>query len=168
MESSHPIRSFFAQAVHEAVAERLRIAESEDVVPYLADMLTEFLHVDAVFGIRDLDGKPVKSVAEMALEGDVRFNADSFERERQVHKHIGDYLLFWSGLYPEQFEKMRAANAADLLINPVEQGRASYHIASTFTYPPHDRQAKTLAKLSERFDAYQAGLALVRGTMTAN
>ena len=43
-------------------------------------------------------GRRVWQVAERLVEGDVLLNATSFEREREVHKHIGDFTLFWTGL----------------------------------------------------------------------
>jgi hypothetical protein len=162
---TRPIVALFHHALQESICKRLRIPESEDVVTYLAEVLADFLHQDALYRIRDADGRTVKSVAEMAAEGDVLLNADSFEREREVHRHIGNFLLFHTGMFPEHVGRMKSAGNADFLLDPVGQGKASYYIASTFDYPPHDREAGTLRKLSERFDAYQASLQIVRASL---
>ena len=33
--------------------------------------------------------------------------APSFDRERQVRKHIGDYTLFFTGMFPESINHFR-------------------------------------------------------------
>lgn len=155
--ADHPIRAYFADAVHHSLHDRLGLREIEDVEQYLANLLAAFLHNDRIFAIRNLDGRPVEAVAEMVMEGDVRLNADSFEREREVHKHIGDFLLFWSGLFPEFLDR-------DPLIDPVRQGQASYHIVSTFEHDPFGREAPMFRKLSRDFEAFRIGLGLVRSS----
>jgi len=38
----------------------------------------------------------------MLIESDPIYGpAPSFDRERQVRKHIGDYTLFYAGMFPE-------------------------------------------------------------------
>ena len=97
----HPIWIYFNGAIHDSLRTRLGVEESQEIETYLTQMLVDFLHNDAIYAIRDATGRPVRSIAEMMAEGDVRLNADSFDREREVHRHIGDFLLFWSGLFPE-------------------------------------------------------------------
>jgi hypothetical protein len=161
---SHPLRAFLSDAVDDSLNHRLGIDEGEDVKEYLVGMLVRFLHTDGIFDIRNAEGRRVESITEMLAEGDVRTNADSFEREREVHQHIGDFLLFWSGVFPEFLQYLKAPTSRDVLVNVVEQGRFSYHVASTFEYPPHEREAETFKKLSENFVAYQFGLRLVRSS----
>jgi hypothetical protein len=162
ISGDHPLRMFFVDALHESLNHRLGIDEGEDVKEYLVSMLLRFLHNDAIYDIRNAQGRRIESVTEMAAEGDVRLNADSFQREREVHKHIGDFLLFWSGLYPEFLQYLKAPTSKDAIVNVVEQGRFSYHVASTFEYPPFEQEAETFKKLSENFVEYQYGLRLVR------
>lgn len=161
---SHPLRAFFADAVDESLNRRLGIGDGDDVLEYLVSMLVRFMHNDAIFDIRNAQGRRVASVAEMLAEGDVRLNADSFEREREVHKHVGDFLLFWSGVFPEFLTILKAPAGKDAIVDVVEQGRYSYHVASTFEYAPHEVEARTLSKLSAHFVEYQLGLRLVRSS----
>jgi hypothetical protein len=160
----HPLRAFLADALDESLNHRLGIDEGEDVKEYLVGMLVRFLHTDSIFDIRNAQGRRVESVTEMVVEGDVRGNADSFEREREVHQHIGDFLLFWSGVFPEFLQYLKAPTSRDALVDVIEQGRFSYHVASTFEYPPHEREAETFKKLSAHFVEYQYGLRLVRSS----
>lgn len=157
----HPIRAYFHEAVHETLSQRLGLRGVEDVEAYLSELLTKFLHDENIFAIRDSAGRRVRSLQEMLVEGDVRLNADSFERERVVHRHIGDFLLFWSGLFPEFLDSI-GAGAKDGLLDAVRQGRHSYYIVSSFDYVPYDKEAPTFRKLSAEFDACREGLALIR------
>lgn len=160
----HPLKEFFRDALHESLTRRLGIEPGDDVQGYLVDMLVRFLHSDEIFDIRNAFGRPVESVVEMIEEGDVRFKADSFEREREVHRHIGDFLLFWSGLYPEFLQALKSASVKDAMVDVVRQGQMSYHLVSTFEYPPHDREAGTFRELSAGFAEYQLALRLVRSS----
>lgn len=161
---NHPLRAYFIDALDESLNNRLGLDEGDDVKEYLVGMLIRFLHNDGIYDIRNAQGRRVESVTEMVAEGDIRLNANSFDREREVHKHIGDFLLFWSGVYPEFLQYLKAPTSRDAIVNVVEQGKTSYHIASTFEYPPHEGEARTFKKLSERFLEYQYGLRLVRAS----
>jgi len=163
ISGEHPIWMYFGKAVHEALNSQMGLND-DDVEVYLTGMLVEFLHRDNVFAIRDRTGHTLQSIADMLAEGDVSRNADSFAREREVHRHIGDFLLFWSGLFPEFLRDMKLQDLRDMLLDVNRQGKESYHIASTFDYGPYTADAKTFRKLSTQFEAYQAGLMLVRAS----
>ena len=132
--ADHPLRQMFSALVQQTFMQRLGVHEP-GVPEYVSGLLVQFIHRDAIFRLRDARGNSLEEVAEMLLEGDVRLNATSFEREREVHKHIGDITLFWTGVYPEMLRYVRAPSRRDHLIDYVEQGRASYRIAATFTQP---------------------------------
>jgi hypothetical protein len=161
LDGDGPIRVYFAEAVHDAMDRYANLSDIE-VENYLTRMLVEFLRMDGIYGLKDKSGRRVGSVSEMLCEGDIRLNADSFGREREVHRHIGDFLLFWSGLFPEYLPNLKSPAGKDALIDPVGQGRMSYHVASTFEYEPYGSEAKVLRKLSEKFETYQYGLGIVR------
>lgn len=164
ISGDHPLRMFFLEALDESLNQRLGLDEGDDVKEYLVGMLVRFLHKDGLYEIRNAEGRRVESVAEMVEEADIRLNADSFAREREVHKHIGDFLLFWSGVYPEFLQYLKAPTGKDAIVDVVEQGRYSYHVASTFEYPPYEQEAGTFRKLSAHFVEYQYGLRLVRSS----
>ena len=82
MNGDNSIRRFFADALHDSLA-KMGLKE-EKVEEYLAEMMVRFLHQDGLYGIRDAQGRRVESVADMVAEGDVRLNANSFDREREV------------------------------------------------------------------------------------
>lgn len=161
ISADHPIRQLFFTLVQQTFQCKLG-ENSPEVSRYLSDVLVNFTHRDQIFAIRNAQGKHLEEVAEMLVEGDVTLNASSFEREREVHKHIGDFTLFWTGVYPEMLRYLRTSSRTDHLIDYVEQGRKSYRIASTFQYGPYVAEATLLRHLAERFELYVHGLHMVR------
>lgn len=162
----HPIRELFSTVVERSFQRHLGVNEPE-MTRYISNVLVDFTHRDSVFRIRDARGRRLEEVAEMLVEGDVTLNATSFEREREVHKHIGDFTLFWTGVYPEMLRLLRAAQRADHLLDYVQQGRKSYQIASTFQHEPYADEAPVLRRLSDQFETCMIGLNLVRKELEA-
>lgn len=161
ISDDHPIRELFSSLVQRTFYRQVGLSEPA-LTRYVADMLVDFTHQDQVFRIRDSRGRRIEEVAEMMMEGDVALNATSFDREREVHKHIGDFTLFWTGVYPEMLRHFRAATRADHLIDYVSQGRKSYQIASTFEFGEYAEEAPVLRRLSDQFEVCMYGLHLVR------
>ena len=79
-----------------------------------------------------------------------------------VHKHIGDYTLFWSGVYPENLKALKAAPRRDHLVDYLRQGKRSYAIASDLSTDKADPPAAVLRRLSDNFEFCVYGLGLVR------
>ncbi|MBL8067778.1 MAG: hypothetical protein JNM28_04960 [Armatimonadetes bacterium] len=150
---NHPLALMMADLVHEQVG--LHIGSVPTFAEeYLASLLLDFIRTDRLYSIRDSSGQPVTSVIEMVSEGDVRLRADSFEREREVHKHIGDFILFWTGIYPDHLRKFRLGVLDDVQCDYSRQGRESYHVVSTFDHPPYDRESALFETLSEGFEEF--------------
>jgi hypothetical protein len=161
----NPLHLAFRTTVHEAVAREAPGRALEDVEDYLTSLLVSFLRTDRIFAIKDAAGRPLRSVYEMLAEGDVRLNAPTFEREREVHKHIGDYILFWSGFNPQFLSRLKLDDGRDLLCDYTRQGQQSYWVVSTFDYQPFDQEAPTFRKLSDAFEPLTAALAHVRSRL---
>lgn len=160
VSGDHPLRRYFEETLYAILTRDLLLRDVDDVTLYLRDMLLKFLSQDALILMRDPLGRPIQSVSEMLAEGDVRQNADSFDREREVHRSIGDFLLFCSGMFPEYLERTRSG--ADALLDPIQQGQESYYVVSTFQYGRYADEAPTFRKLSEGFEEFRDGLELVR------
>ncbi len=161
ISDQHPLRQLFHELVDETFRAQLRV-EEPGLPEYVTNVLVQFTHRDQVFCLRDARGRQLEEVAEMLMEGDVALNAASFEREREVHKQIGDFTLFWSGVYPEMLRHFRAATRRDHLLDYVAQGRKSYGIAASFDYGQYHEEALVLKRLSERFELCMFGLNMVR------
>ena len=91
-----PIQRFFSGLAEYAFESRLGIADPP-LVEYMAALLTRFVHCDALFAIRTLTGRRVDEVVDMLAEAQCRVGT----ARRDIHRHIGDFTLFWTGVYPE-------------------------------------------------------------------
>ena len=146
---------YFRDALHWSFAERLGIDDAA-AEAYLAAMLVRMAATDGLYAVRDDRGQRVSSVREMLAYGDVRLRARSFDQERKVHRHIGDFILFWAGLFPERLTSLGA------FADPIAQGRESYAIAASFDHPPYHEEAPVLGRLAREFETFREGLTLVR------
>jgi hypothetical protein len=154
ISDDHPLALLLRDLIHKAVVTHVASRGLEDTERYLTNLLLEFLHADRFSAITDSGGRPLQTLAELLMEGDVTELADSFERERQVHKHLGDLILFGLGVYPELVRKLSVAGPAVIPIRPVDQGRESYGIVSAFDHDPWAQEAETFRKLSEGFEDF--------------
>jgi len=155
------LQELFGELVERAFALSLRW-DDRQVMRYLTRLLTEFAHIDSLYRLRDLNGRPLQEVAEMLYYADVRLGAQSFYQEREVHRHIGDFTLFWTGVYPEALPSLRASLRKDHLIDYVKQGKESYRLVSLFDIGEWREEAPMFRRLSENFEVAMQGLHAVR------
>lgn len=155
------LQQLFGDLVERAFALSLRW-DDRQVIGYLTNLLTEFAHIDSLYRLRDLSGRPLQEVAEMLYYADIRLGAQSFYQEREVHRHIGDFTLFWAGVYPEALPKLRASLRKDHLIDYVKQGKESYRLVSLFDIGEWREEAPMFRRLSEHFEVAMQGLHAVR------
>ena len=127
----HSLRQLFHSVVSECDHSRLGLRDAE-ISSYVADLLTEFCRAENVYRIRDAAGSPVREVGEMLLASDpVHGTASSFGEERERRKHIGDYTLFFAGMYPESTHRWGQLQR-DSFFEMVQAGKESYYIVSQF------------------------------------
>src|ERR1700729_1276140 len=104
---SHPLEKFFIEVVGKRYAKEIGIRDPQ-IVNYVAHLLTEFCEVEQQQKIRTADGKPLTDVGKMLVESNPVYGpAPSFDREREIRKHIGDYTLFYTGMFPESINHFR-------------------------------------------------------------
>src|SRR5262245_58466019 len=97
-----PLRGYFSGLAEFTFQTRLGVADPS-LVDYIAGLLARFVHCDAVYRVRDLAGRRLVQVADMLAEAEARLGT----ARREVHRHIGDYTLFWTGVYPEALEHLQ-------------------------------------------------------------
>ncbi len=131
---------------------------------YVAHLLTEFCDVEQLFKIRTAEGKPLNDVGEMMVESNPVYGpAASFDRERQVRKHIGDYTLFFAGMFPESINHFRLrSNRVENFVDWVKAGKESYYVVSKFEFFEYAKVAPLFANLSNRFEDCVYGLNQVK------
>ncbi len=157
--SDHPLRRMFSGFTEQTFLHQLGVGDPH-LVDYLSELLSKFIHMDSLCRLPGSRGKPLEEVADMMLE------AQSLPAEgrtcREVHRHIGDFTLFWTGVYPEALDRLRSAIRKDHFIDYCAQGKRSYYIASTFGEAPYQEEAPVLRRLSEEFELCAYGLNQVR------
>lgn len=165
IERSHPLRRLFTEMVEWHFFHDLRLQDAR-VANYVSALLTDFTHVDNLFRLRNARGRRLDDVGEMLLESDPLGPQGCFERERAVRKHIGDYTLFFTGMFPENVtanrHRSRFAGRLDLLVDFVKAGRESYAIVSSFDQFEYRDEAPLFRRLSESFELCVYGLNLVK------
>jgi hypothetical protein len=77
-----------------------------------------------------------------------------------VNQYIGDFTLFWAGVYPEILRPRHCG--VDRLVPYVQVGKRSYGIASELSGTHDVPPAELLAQLSDQFEFCVHGLHLVR------
>ena len=92
---------------------------------YLVELLVEFTFAERLYRIRDSMGRRLDDVGEMLIESNPLLAASSFDREREVRKHIGDYTLFFTGLFPEYLRRPRRSLRLDYFVDYVKAGKES-------------------------------------------
>jgi len=161
--SSHPLEPFFQQAVRNSYEGKLGLNDP-DVTAYVARLLCEFSQSDKLYQVRDEDGHPIERLHEMIDASDpVHGTAPSFDADRALRKHIGDYALFVAGMYPEATgSDRRHRRNHPSLGELIHAGKESYFIVSQFNLFEYEQEAPLFARLSDGFERCILGLTLVR------
>ncbi|HEY3769286.1 MAG TPA: hypothetical protein VGN44_11490 [Candidatus Angelobacter sp.] len=165
ISESSPLQVFFQEVVERNYGE-VGVRNSE-VHAYVANLLAEFCETDTLYKIKNADGRQLCDVGEMLLESDPVYGpAPSFDRERQVRKHIGDYALFFSGMFPQSLNHDRLRKTRmEQLIDFVKAGKESYYIVSKFEHFEYAKVAPLFRKMSQEFERLVYGLNQVKNEL---
>src|SRR5262245_44923709 len=136
---------FFSGLCEYVFEGRLGLADPP-LVDYLSDLMLRFARLDSVHRVRNLAGRPMLEVADMLSEAENRIGL----ARRDVHRHIGDVTLFWTGVYPESLPRLKSIQKKDYFVDYCAQGKRAYHIAATIDT---DRNEDTTSDLLERLSA---------------
>ena len=139
-----------------------------EVAAYVGDLLVDFVHVDNLYRIRNCRGKRLEEVGELLVESNPALVARSFERERAVRKHIGDYTLFLTGMFPEHVATLpRRGLRLDSFIDYVKAGKESYRIVGAFDQFEYRHVAALFRRLADQFEYCVHGLNRVKSDLEA-
>jgi hypothetical protein len=155
----HPLRRLFAGVTEVTFQTQLGVADP-NLIDYLSALLSRFVHVDVVHRLRNAAGRRLEQVVDMVDE--VSDLPPESRTTREVHRHIGDFALFWTGVYPEALQRLRSAACKDCFVDYCAQGKRSYYIASTFENDPYREESAVLRRLSDEFELCAYGLREVR------
>ncbi len=163
----HPLRQLFGALTEKSFCEHLGWPD-ENVTSYVTNLLVDFTRTDHLYKIRNQQGGQVDTVVELLYESEVLLEAQSLDRERDVHQHIGDFTLFMAGLFPEYLRRLKAAGPIyhqDFLVDYVKTGKRSYGIVAQMTDGPRPEGPPLFKKLSENFELCVTGLGFVRSDL---
>lgn len=117
-------------------------------------MLVRFVHIDALYRLRDAGGQRAEYLVDMVqLGGEVEG-----PRRRDAYRHVGDFALFTLGFFPERLQRRgRKAVGPDYF---AEQGRGAYGLAAETegVVPP----TSLLRMLAETFETCVVGVNRVK------
>ena len=152
---SHPLHRLFRGFAEHTFLSELGIGDPR-LVGYVANLLARFVPTQAIWRLRDAQGRRLPDVAAMLLEAETAADAD---RRRECHRHVGDFTLFWTGVYPEALPKLQGRLSPDHLLDFQRQGKRSYYVASTLE---EGDEAPILRRLSDQFELCAFGLSCIR------
>ena len=153
----HPLRRLFRGMVEQVFHTEIGICDTR-VTDYLGELLGDFVHMDQIYRLRSVDGRAIREVSRMEAEALLAENISETQRRHLVNRYIGDFTLFWVGLYPETLHRRRD----DRLTEYLRQGKQSYGIAGELAPPDSHPPGELLNRLSEEFECCVHGLHLVR------
>ena len=158
-ESNHSaMQRYFAGLAESTFTSQLGIVDPP-MIDYVSGLLIRFVRNDVVHSFRSVTGQPMMTIAEMVSEASSRLG----DAKRELHQHIGDFTLFWAGVYPEALRKPDEASTSDQFENYCAHGRRAYRIASCIETTRNDApESEILERLSDRFDLCCYGLREVR------
>ena len=152
-----PIGRYFAGLTESTFQSQLGVVDPP-LIDYLTLLLLHSIRSDVMHRIRSVTGKPLMSVPEMVAEASARLG----DAKRDLHRHIGDFTLFWAGVYPESLRSSESTTS-DQFETYCSYGKRSYRIASAIEAPEDEiPSAEVLERLSERYDLCCYGLREVR------
>jgi len=166
ISESHPLRQLFEDLVGHRYAHEIGIRDPQ-IVAYVSHLLADFCEADQLYKIRDASNRALNDMGEMLLESDPVYGpAPSFDRERQVRKHIGDYALFFAGMFPESINQFRLRrHRLENFIEWIKAGKESYYIVSKFEHFEYAKVAPMFANLSRNFEQCVYGLNMVKNDL---
>ena len=152
-----PIERFFGGLSEYIFEAKLGVADVQ-LVDYVSDMLLRFVRVESLHRVRRDNGRPATEVFQMLSEAEQRIGL----ARREVHRHIGDFTLFWSGMYPESLRKTRPHESCDGFLDYCRQGKRAYAIAAEIEGGQDRPSSELLMQLSEEFEMCAYGLREIR------
>ncbi|MCA9129541.1 MAG: hypothetical protein KDB22_20785 [Planctomycetales bacterium] len=156
-KSNSTLGRLFAGLSEYVFHSKLGVVDTE-LVDYVSDLLLRCSRLDGLMRVRQIDGQPASQVVTMVQEAEKRVG----EARREVHRHIGDYTLFWSGVYPEALRELRSSDSTDQFVNYCAQGKRAYLIASSIRSDERSAPGSLLQRMSEQFEMCAYGLREIR------
>ena len=148
----------FFQGLTENVFYGLMGIADPPLVEYISSLLVRFIRNDIFYELPGAPGVAVTDLTDMLTDAQKRSGAQA----RKEYRHIGDYTLFWTGVYPEALRKFQGPVRKDYLLDYRQSGKRAYLIASSIRSDALDKESELLQRLSHEYESCVEGLGQVR------
>lgn len=156
-DNTGPLDRFFTGLSEYVFHSKLGVVDPQ-MVDYISSLLIRFTRNETHNKLRLRDGRLVSEVMTMMAEAQKRVG----EAKREIHRYIGDYTLFWSGLYPEALSCSPEEEHSDHFVNYCAQGKRAYQIASSIASSEENASNLLLERMSSQFEMCAYGLREIR------
>ena len=161
MQAQQPMRTlrrFFSGLAEHTFEIKLGIVDPP-LIDYLSELLVQSVRMDQLHHVRTPRGHLIQELGLMLVEAEQRIGS----ARRSVHRYIGDFALFWAGLFPEYLRQTHSDADIDRFGQYCLHGKRAYLIASSIEAndeeaPPSD----ILERLGLEFEMCAYGLREVR------
>jgi hypothetical protein len=139
-------QSFWELGIHDA-----------QVAGYVADVLTDFARSDSLYRVRTHGGRKLDSVVEILARSRGENPGETpLLTERELHKYLGDYTLFMSGIFRSNVERR------GFLDYYLREGRRFYWTVSELDLSLYRTGFLLFQELSKKFEYYSGALDYMR------
>jgi hypothetical protein len=127
------------------------------VTDYISSHLTDFARIENLYKLRNQEGKRLETIVEMLLEAqEAAHTAPDLVKEREIRRHVGDYVLFMTGLFREY------TNRLSLTPYYLQEGMRAYWSVSEIDQARYHPDAVLFRELAAKFEFCVGGLNYLR------
>ncbi len=128
--------------------------DDHGVADYVAELLAVFSRMDRVRRTRASDKRPMDYVTDMLTEMQQADDSTRFG----IQVHVGNYLLFWSGVFPWHLRHRNRFKGAPKIEFFEEVGSINYRVASSHQLAQKYDVVSIFQTLSESFQTARIAL----------
>jgi hypothetical protein len=129
-----------------------------EVADYVSALLANFARTENLYRIRTYHGTRLETAVEMLLEANLSWYSEEWDREKEIRKHVGDYILFMAGIFREWVERQ------SFLDFYLEEGKQAYRTVSEYHQALYRPGSRLYSELSRNFEFYVGALNYMKKT----
>lgn len=132
--------------------------KDKEIADYISILLASFARTENLYRIRNYQDRRLETAVEMLLEANLSWHSEQWDREREIRKHIGDYILFMAGIFQEWVERQ------SFLGLYLEEGKRAYRTVSEYHQALYRPGSRLYSELSRNFEFYVGALHYMKKT----
>ncbi len=157
-QSNTTLERFFCGIAENTFQGQIGIVDPP-LIDYISQLMLRFVRSEKIHPIRTVTGKQAVDIGSMISEAKNRLG----DARREVHLQIGDFALFWVGLFPESLRRDSPHGNGDQYSDFCIHGKRAYQVASEIETTDDDApHREILERLSDRFELCAYGMREVR------